>query len=237
MQRFVLLLGGGFVVLWLTGCASTRSISDSGYRGGDRPRWGYKGELSEFDIVGEASRTNISNADIQSALNSGGGVRLQRGEPVLVIQSGAMAPDVDFLREFERYFPNAPFSGQPAQEKEGYSARLRLAAAQGGYKHLVCYWGALESAQEDHATKSLSWVPIAGSFVPDESQNLRIRLKAIVLDVATGRWKMVMPLPIEDKRLSAKFNREASDQKQVAQLKNTGYRALVGSILENTGFP
>jgi hypothetical protein len=231
MRQFASLLGCTFFFFYLCGCASTRSISDSGYRRDRHINWGYKGELTEFDIVGAGS-TNITEADIQAALRSDRSIHLRHGEPILVIQSGALTPDDEFLREMNRYFPGAPFSGQPPEEKRSYSARLRLAAAQGGYKHLLCYWGVLETSREDHATKTLSWVPIAGMLLPDESQRMRIRLKAIVVDVATGAWRMVTPLPIQEERLSAKLNRESSDQSQVSRLKERGYLVLLNSIIE-----
>jgi hypothetical protein len=222
-------------LLLCLGCAQTRSISDSGFRGRSHYNPHYRGELSEFDVVGIPPGTNITETQIQEALKARPVVKFLWGDPVLLIQSGAPAPDHEFVREFERYFAVAPFSGQPAPDMNGYAARLRLAAAQGGYKHLACYWGVLEASQEDHATKTISWVPIAGSLVPDQSQRMRIRLKAVAVDVATGRWKMIQPPPVEeDARLSAKLNRESSDQKQVARLKQAGYRALASAIADAT---
>ena len=218
-------------LLFAAGCDTTRSISNSGYQSRSYYNSAYRGELSEFDIIGGPSATNITETDIQQALESREPIRLQPGQPLLVIQSGAVTPDEEFLRAISFSFAAAPFSGQPSENMAGYSARLRLAAAQGGYKHLLCYWGILEASHEDHATQTISWIPIAGSFVPDQSQQMRIRLKAILLDVASGRWEMILPPPVsEDRRLSARINRETSDQQQVATLKQAGYHALAQAI-------
>ena len=90
-------------------------------------------------------------------------------------------------------FSDAPFSGIPPRpangtpEKDGsYGERLRLAAAAGGYQHVMVYWGQLESLTTNGVTKAVSWVPIVGMAIPDESQQMRIRLKAAIVEVATG---------------------------------------------------
>ena len=64
---------------------------------------------------------------------------------------------------------------------------------------------------------------------------MRIRLKAIVLDVPSGNWSMLTSPPIEDNRTSAKLNRETSDQKQVAALKQKAYTSLVQFLLAKHG--
>jgi hypothetical protein len=108
---------------------------------------------------------------------------------------------------------------------------LRLVAAQGGYTHILCYWGTLETAVEDKATKAISWIPIAGALVPDETQQMRIRLKAALIDVASGRWVMVTPDPIDDSALSSGLVRVKSDQKQVSELKKKAYATLVSELV------
>jgi hypothetical protein len=71
----------------------------------------------------------------------------------------------------------------------------------------------------------LSWVPIVGSVVPDETQHMRIRLKVAVIDVRSGAWAMFVPAAFDDTSLSASLIRASSDQSQVAQLKAKGYEA------------
>jgi len=222
------------LALFLAGC-ETRSISDSGYR---HPyAWGnnaspfYKGELTELDILGAAPRQDATGENIAHALETASAPSLRRGDKVILIQSGAPVPDNAMLEEASKYFAVAPFSGVPPGDKEGMAGSLRLRAAQGGYRHIICYWGVLESAQQDRGGKALSWVPIVGYFVPDQKQQMRIRLKAIVLDVATGNWKMLTPEVYSDDNHNSGFTRESDDQKLVNDLKERGYKSLVTALL------
>ena len=225
------------VALLLAGC-ETRSISDSGYRpsygwgGGGRSNPLYGGELTELDILGAAPAEEATELNIAKALESAAAPTLRRGDKVLLIQSGAPVADNSMLEEASKYFAVAPFSGIPPSDKAGMSESLRLRAAQGGYRHIVCYWGVLESAQEQKDGKALSWVPIVGYFVPDQKQQMRIRLKALVLDVATGNWRMLTPEVYSDYNYNSGWSREANDQKLVTELKERGYKTMVADLLK-----
>src|SRR5262245_40594128 len=92
-------------MLLFAGCGTKRSISDSGYRepgsgcsftphaNGSDPGFEYRGELSEFDVLGINRGTTTAEADIQAAVRSAKRVRLAPGSSILLIQSGAMFPD------------------------------------------------------------------------------------------------------------------------------------------------
>jgi hypothetical protein len=236
---YSLLLISGFI-LW--GC-STRSISNSGYDGGgyyyrqNNPL--YKGELTEFDVLGIDPAIDISDEEISKSLTEARKVSIKQGDSMMLIQSGAMFPDEPMQRAFEKHFPIMPFSGIPLTDynKESsstanYGQALRLAAAKGGNEIIVCYWGVLETAQRNLATRAVSWVPVAGWMVPDESQMMRIRLKLAIIDVATGSWTVFAPDPVDDTAISAMLNRESSDQNQVAMLKEKAYRETVEELVQ-----
>jgi hypothetical protein len=230
---FTVAFVAGFLLL--AGC-ETRSISDSGYR---QPYgWGrsenplYKGELTELDILGAAPREEATEANIARSLAAATTPRLKRGDKLILIQSGAPAPDNAMLEEANRYFEVAPFSGIPPVEKSGLSESLRLRAAQGAYHFIVCYWGFLESAREDKEGRIVSWVPIFGNFVPDQKQQMRIRLKGILLDVGSGGWKMLTPEAYSDARYNSNWSREVSDQRLVLALKEKGYRSFIADLLK-----
>ena len=231
------------LLLALAGCES-RSISDSGYYhgntsyGGNYASGGYRGELLEADVVGApASGGAVSEAEIQRALRNHAAVHAAPGTGLIVVQSGAQTPDADMLRSLGAHYRVQSFSGLLPDEADraNYSKSLRLAAAQGGYQHILCCWGTLESAREDQVTKTVSWVPIAGSFVPDESQRMRINLHAVLIDVATGRWSAYTGKSSENTALSARVVRESSDQKQVAQLKASAYASLADELVARSG--
>ena len=224
------------VLLFLAGC-ETRSISDSDFR--SAYGWGrtrnpfYKGELTELDILGAAPRQDTTEANIARALATATPPQLKRGDKVILIQSGAPVPDNLMLDEAARYFAVAPFSGIPPVDKTGMAESLRLRAAQGGYRYIVCYWGSLESAQADKEGKVLSWVPIVGSFVPDQKQQMRIRLKALLLDVASGGWKMLTPEAHGNASFSSRWTRESNDQNLVLALKEKAYQSLVTDLAKD----
>ena len=223
-------------VTLLVAACGTRSISDSDYRqpyGWGRPANPfYKGELTELDVLGAAPKQEATEANISRALAAASAPRIRRGDKLVLIQSGAPVPDNPMIEEASRYFSVAPFSGIPPTDKSGMAESLRLRAAQGGYRFIVCYWGVLESAQEDKEGKVVSWVPIVGSFVPDQKQKMRIRLKALLLDVATGGWKMLTPQGQDDAGYNSRWSREATDQKLVEALKERGYKSLVADLLK-----
>lgn len=229
MHRFAVV---ALAALMLLGACSTRSISNSGY-----PAYGsynafYRGELNEMDVLMPDSDVRSTDAVIAATLADGSPVVATLHKPLLAVQSGALAPDSEMLTLLRPHFAVAPFSGIPPEDGTAYGRRLRLAAAQGGFSHILVYWGALEAERSGGVTKAISWVPIVGAVIPDETQNMRIVLKAVVIDVATGRWHQVAPAPIEDERLSASINRGDSDQGQVERLKEAGYARLVEMLVD-----
>ena len=236
---FLMLAGG----LALAGCA-TRSISDSGYRShGAYGSSGYRGELSEFDVLGVTRQGNpaqpVTEEEIRQALDAAKPVKIKRGSSVLLIQSGAAFPDGGMVGELNKHFAVAPFSGvPPAARQKGtndapqFAQALRLAAARGGNQTILCYWGILESAREDLASKTISWVPVVSWVTPDERQRMRIRLKLAVIDVRSGNWTLLSPEVFTDSAWSTKHRRESSDQSQVNLLKQKAYEAAAREVVK-----
>jgi len=232
------------LLLSLAACGM-RSISDSGYRSG---YWGrgsddnrlYRGELSEFDVLGIERNQTIAEKEVQASLGAHERPVIARGASVMLIQSGAMFPDEPMVRALEARYDIGQFSGIPEEQSQSastapaasasYAMALRLAAARGGYGDIIAYWGVLETTQEALGTKVVSWVPLVGNLVPDETQRMRIRLKFAVIDVKTGQWDLYVPEPIEDAAISAGIIRSSSDQAQVALLKDAGYKAAATGL-------
>lgn len=226
------------LLLVLAGC-STRSISDSGYRV-DSPYSRasnplYKGELSEFDVLGIDAGKTYTEQDIAAvATQAGERLSMKKGDSLLLIQSGAMLPDKEMVEGLDKHFSVSVFTGVPEQGKKentSYAMALRYAAAKAGIQKIIAYWGILESGTANLATKTVSWVPIVGWAIPDQAQELRIRLKVAVIDVRTGKWEVFSPKTFEDKAYSGIMSRERSDQNQVALLKAKAYESAAESIL------
>lgn len=237
LQRGVVFM---LVLLALAACEA-RSISDSGYRAGGNSRGSsnpfYRGELTAYDVLGIDADKTISDDDIRKALSAKQPIAARKGSAVMLVQSGAAFPDHDMVAALERYYTVAAFSGVPAQangnpEAAKYAQLFRLAAAKGGYQTIVVYWGVLESASEGSGGKVVSWLPIIGGSIPDQSQLMRIRLMVAVIDTATGQWDTFTPEPFIDEASSAEHRRAVSDQQQVAVLKGKAYKAAAETLAQ-----
>jgi hypothetical protein len=222
---------------FLFGCDTTRSISDSGYQR-DR-NWRveglpHRGELKEFEVLGIEQTDSVTEAQIAQARAARKKIHLKKGSSILLIQSGATYPDAPMIAHLQNFFTVVPFTGvrEGTNENSNYSKSLRLAAARGGCDTVICYWGILESAKNELTSKTISWVPIVGNVVPDETQHMRIRLKMALVDVETGSWTMFSPQAFEDKATSAGLTRKSSDQKQVEKLKEKAYEATAANLVE-----
>ena len=232
------------ILLALGGCG-TRSISNVGYRYGNS--YNYQGELNELSVLGVRVNEEVSSKDIAAVLEARDGkfIELKRGEALAVIQSGARFPDKEMLVSLDPLAELVPLSGVSPEPIRLHGERpknkepmridksLRMAAAKGGASKMLVYWGILESASEpEQAAKHLSWVPIAGRIIPDETQHVQIRVKAALIDVATGNWSMLRTEPIQDKRMSSRLTRESSDLKQVLALKEQAYDRFAKDLKE-----
>ena len=262
---FVLLM----LSLMITGCQK-RSISNSGYNEYGR-NYGYNAtnrELSEFDVLGVDQKTQYTPQQIQDAFNNKPITHwLIKGDPLLLVQSGAQIPDSQMSAKLKTYFNVQEFTGvieEPDHDrrdesetltvirllleagkdvpegfgqtnpepKPSYSTSIRMAAAKASINTIMVYWGIIESGVKNHETKAVSWIPIAGMILPDETQYMRIRLKVALIDVKTGQWQMFTPDAFDNESLSASLNRGSSDQQQVEKLKTLAYANTVNYLLK-----
>jgi hypothetical protein len=191
--------------------------------------------LSEFDVLGIDASKEVAEQDIITAADQNRGrLTLRKGDAILLIQSGAMIPDQEMAEGMEKYFSVTVFTGVPEPDKKSnasYATALRYAAAKAGIGKILVYWGVLESGTRNLATRTVSWVPIVGWAVPDQAQEIRIRLKVALIDTKTGQWEIFLPKTFEDKAYSAMFTREQTDQGQVSLLKAKAYQAAVESTI------
>ncbi|MFD2265476.1 hypothetical protein ACFSM5_21420 [Lacibacterium aquatile] len=244
------LLAVSSALLVLAAC-STRSISDSGYKGEGSSytasAYAYKGELSPYDILGVDLDRPITEEDIARAMAARKPIQVKKGSSIMLVQSGAAIPDSDMVAALERSYSVATFSGVPAfpagadqkvvqtLPKDQYAKLFRLAAAKGGYETIIVYWGLLEAGTQSGATKAVSWVPFVGASIPDQFQTMRIRLNMAVIDTRTGQWETFAPSAFTDEALSSSRSRAASDQEQVALLKKQAYDGAAEALARKYG--
>jgi hypothetical protein len=242
------------IALALAAC-STRSISDSGYKGDEgRPNPMYQGELSPLALLGVDPDKPVTDEDIAKAMATKKPIHIRKGASVMLVQSGAPFPDAEMTAAMDKYVQVAGFTGVPltdtrpdsrpyyrqgaapqAAPSQPYSQLFRLAAAKGGYETIVVYWGVLEAANQGGASKSVSWIPIIGGSIPDQFQTMRIRLNMAVIDTRTGQWETFAPPAFTDEALSSSRSRAASDQEQVALLKKQAYEAAAEALARKYG--
>src|SRR5205823_9794382 len=85
----------------LAGCVSTRSISNSDYRepgtgshtapaGHSDPAFAYRGELSEFDLLGVVGVRSDWEEEIKKAWVKARRIRLKRTSTILLFKSGPL---------------------------------------------------------------------------------------------------------------------------------------------------
>ena len=200
----------------LAGC-TVRSISDTQPWSYSNPT--FAGEITDLDVVGVAPMEVLA-----------GEPALRAGQRVLVVQSGAMFPDELMLAALREHCTVGTASGMPTRAFEtGHG--LRNAAQRGGYDAVLAYWGVLETSSTGTAGKAASWVPIAGFFVTDEIQRMRIRLRLVLVDAKTGAWRSFLPTPGMRERDSSFVTRSRVDAELIEALKTASYREAVAHLL------
>ncbi len=206
-----------FCALLAVGCQSTRSISY--YQQGYNPS--YMGELSEVEFV-----KDISSGQPIGAADP---VRILKGDRVIVMQSGQIRPDAPLLAGLVGHVELVPMSGMPSKHAVG-GPSLRDAALSGGVTKILAHWGSIETSVTPKDTKIISWVPIVGWHIPDNSQKMRVSVSAIIADVSSGQWSSVTALSDETVISHSMMSARTKDSKQVAQLKAQAYLRLVESL-------
>lgn len=214
------------------GCSG--KTADSGY--GSEPPPGhnlfYMGELPIKDVLGVEPDTGAANS-LSSQKTPGKLPFVPLDSSILLVQSGSMTPDDDMFKAMSIYYNVSLFSGIPdTSPTSGYAASLRMAAENNGCDAILVYWGVVETTETDHQSKIISWFPLIGGAIPDETHHMRIRLKIALIDTKTGQWDMFIPRSFEDTASSSRFNREAVDQGQVDLLKAKAYRSAVNEIVK-----
>src|SRR5436853_1688400 len=114
--------------LILAACTrSARSISNPSYHEpgttGYRPNipthnssdaaFQYRGELSEFDVLGITRGEITTETEISRALDHAKRIKLHPSSSILLIQSGALIPDSPMISELEKHFRVSTFTGVP----------------------------------------------------------------------------------------------------------------------------
>ena len=188
------------------------------------------GELSESDLIGVSPVEEITQETIASVVRDRSFL-LHEGSRVMLLQSGAPVPDQEMMDAFARHYTVVPMDGmRPAKAPQRMDLSLRRTAAAGGVDTIVVVWGVLESTEKSNATAAVSWVPVVGMFVPGKTKMMRIRLRALVLDVKTGSWDIVVPEVFASDVTSSSLRSEYNFTLQKLDLKKKAYDDLADKL-------
>ena len=189
-------------------------------------------ELSEADLVGVSSGEGVTEEEIATAAAKRT-FALHEGGRVLLVQSGAPVPDKEMMDAFSAHYTVIPMDGFRTDSVGGRLDRaFRLSAAKGGVNTIVVVWGVLESAQKGNAASAVSWVPVVGSLLPAQTKIVRIRLRALVIDVNSGSWDFVVPETFSSDVTTSAVRSEYNFAVQKLELKTKAYQALATALAE-----
>ena len=146
------------------------SISDSGYYA-DSDRQGarasnpfYRGELSEFDVLGMIPKVSVTEADIQKAFTAKTRITVPKGSSIMLIQSGAMIPDDVMVKGLEKYYDVSVLTGVPGKgelRKMAMQWRFGLLRAKGGYEKMLVIGGYLKPVGRTWQQRSYRGCPLS----------------------------------------------------------------------------
>ncbi len=217
MQNFSILI---IITIFVFGCTtSNRSISQ--YQHGYNTS--YRGEISQLNFIKEIS--------ISKATGSNTPIYISEEERVMVMQSGQLHPDSSLLVHLDTECNAIPISGIPEKNKDLVpNVTLLDAARAGGVTKIMAYWGNVETSIKPKHSKMVSWIPIAGYYVPDESQKMRVTISAIVSDVSSGRWFNFTAHSSETEISHSIYTARRKDSEQVEKLKAEAYENIVQQL-------
>jgi hypothetical protein len=230
MKKRILLPTALAAALLVISSCTTESISSDYQRGNYYRPAATGGELSEADLIGVSGEGEITQEKIATAVRDRSFL-LHEGSRVMLLQSGAPVPDQEMMDAFAGHYTVIPMDGtRPPDAQKRMDLSLRYRAAAGGVDTIVVVWGVLESTEKGNAGASVSWVPVVGMFVPDTTKMMRIRLRALVLDVKTGSWDIVIPEVFTSDVTSSSLRSEYNFTRQKLELKKKAYDDLAAKL-------
>jgi hypothetical protein len=217
-----------FSSLMLCGCSKS-SFIDSNKTGSTTSKTDLysTSQLTDQDVFGNELTLEISEEDIQNAVEEASGFfEIPINSSIVLVQSGARAPDAIMQKEMQRYYQVATFSGIPVAKKKravqpvatvkesttddaenfaasqsgvinaNYMQAMRYIAAKGRQKAVVVYWGELEMGKYSSAKKEIAWKKYAANEKLPGA-SLRYLIRFALVDVATGEWATYSPANTE----------------------------------------
>lgn len=199
-------------------------------------------QLTDRDVFGNESTLNVSEEDIQNALE-GERLSVPLHSPIILVQSGTQAPDVAMQEEMNKYYTVSIFAGITDKKKTqscnkdetnagnmNYMQALRYVAAKGKQKAILVYWGRLEAGKYDPVIKEVLWSEYKNEKLA-ETGVLRYLLRFALIDVATGEWATYSPTNYEYSAPLPATGTEDITEQQIMQLRKKTYERAVADLV------
>ncbi|EBX8629357.1 hypothetical protein DPK65_13740 [Salmonella enterica subsp. enterica] len=199
--------------------------------------------LTDKDVFGNESTLNVSEEDIQNALE-GERFSVPLHSSIVLVQSGSQAPDVAMQQEMSKYYNISTFAGisdkkktpvcnkdSPDVENMNYMQALRYIAAKGKQKAILVYWGRLEAGKYDPVIKEVLWSEYKNEKTAGTGIVLRYLLRFALVDVATGEWVTYSPTNYEYSEPLPSTGTGDITEQQIMQLRKKTYERAVADFV------
>lgn len=229
-------------MLFISGCSAS-SIDARKQRAEQPNKNTVINQLTDKDIFGNEATLNISEADIQDALESAK-FTVPLKSLVILVQSGSKAPEVAMQQELSKYYSVSTYSGIADKKKisacnkdstdvenMNYMQALRYIAAKGKHKAILVYWGSLEAGRFEPQTKEVNWSDYKNEKNIGTEIILRYLLRFALVDVATGEWATYSPANYEHSESLQSTNGVDITKQQIMQLKKNTYERVVADLV------
>lgn len=199
-------------------------------------------QLTDKDVFGNEATLNVSEDDIQSALE-GERFSVPLHSSIVLVQSGRQAPDVAMQQEISKYYTVSTFAGitdkkiasrnkdSSNTENMNYMQALRYIAAKGKQKAILVYWGRLEIGRYDPVIKDVLWSEYKNEKLTGTGTVLRYLLRFALVDVATGEWVTYSPTNYEYSEPLSVTNVGDITEQQIMQLRKKAYERAVADFV------
>lgn len=224
-NRYLLILFMGAILL--NGCSKSSSIDDKKKAAApQRTDITSMTQLSEQDVFGNELTLEISEEDIQNAVEEAEGqFEVPLHSSIVLVKSGSRAPDVMMQKEMQRYYKVSTFSGIPvARKKRAAQPATSVKQAVNEFaendtenKGAVInanYMQALRyiAAKGRHSTIVVYWDEIESAkynsalkemvwkkYNGEKTAGLSLRylIRFVLVDVASGEWSAYSPVNAE----------------------------------------
>jgi hypothetical protein len=185
----------------------------------------HRSDLDVNDFTG--SSLNPTEADIRKASGRVGSLAVS-GSRFLLVQSGALVPDAELVKVFQRYGTPVPWTGRQDAEATNSSAsrRIRYTASQQGCSHAIVVFGEIQ--KDGRSLPVVSWLPVASDLLPNRYSGMRLHTQAAILEARTPGLLLVSAEPQETRGLEMEWTGLGSELGRSLELKAKAYPELAG---------